>query len=70
MEPLLILNRSTVLDAVHTKMTKCEHLFSAGNDSEVVVFAAATKENKAEAALGFRRQLEESLKSKSIKITT
>ena len=49
-------------------MTKCEQLFSAGNYSKVVVFAAATKGSKAEAAPGVRRQLKESLKSKSIKI--
>lgn len=57
-----------MLDAVHTKMSKCEQLFSAANYSEVPAFAAATKASKVEAAPGAGRQLKESLKSKSMKI--
>ena len=64
----MILNPSTVLDAVHTKMSKCEQLFSAVNYSEVLASAAATKASKFEATPGVRRQLKESLKSKSMKI--
>lgn len=43
-ETPLNLNPSTVLDALHTKMSECEQLLAAVNCAEVVVSAAAKKD--------------------------